>query len=69
MLLVSYNVYIYNVISFMQCEVVSVFLQVHMSIQDQSFPLSRVHGCSQPVFLGYPQVVGALPPEGNMNEV
>ena len=55
-----------KVISFMQCNliivVVSLFLQVHVSIQDQSCPLPRVHEYSQPFFLEYPQVVGAIPP-------
>lgn len=50
--------------------VVSSFLQVHVSIQDQSCPSPRVHGYSQPFFLGYPQVVGAIQSmRGNMSIV
>lgn len=53
-------------ISFMQSnqiiDVFSLFLQARVSIQDQSYPLPRVHGYFQQFSLGYPQVVGAMPP-------
>lgn len=43
------------------------FLQAHVSIQDRSYPLPRVHGYFQPFSLEYPQVVEAEPPDSNMD--
>lgn len=45
------------------------FLQAHVSIQDLSYPLPRVHGYFQPFSLEYPQVVEGEPPDSNMGTV
>lgn len=45
------------------------FLQAHVSIQDLSYPLPRVHGYFQPFSLEYPQVVEVEPPDSNMGTI
>lgn len=54
----------YQLCNFIKLYILCLFLLVHVSIRDQSCPLPRARGYSQPFFLECPQVVEAIPPVG-----